>query len=158
MEEFCKNCLFLRWFQCLHKEQCDDVLLFFKWSNKCLWNRPLRLSCDACNRIKIWNFKNWNLKLWLAVIINTLIMKSFDQKMVPQKNIWNALKETIFTYLTNMLLLEKVCPCYWGSLMTKKLHKAIMKRSWLRNKFLKTKSIMDRKSYNFQQSYCKKLY
>ena len=37
--------------------------------------------------------------------------------------------------------------------MTKELHKAIMKRS--RNKFVKTKSITDRK--NIQQNYCKKL-
>ena len=41
--------------------------------------------------------------------------------------------------------------------MTKELHKAIMKRSRLRNKFLKTKSITDRKNYNVQRNYCKKL-
>ena len=39
--------------------------------------------------------------------------------------------------------------------MTKELHKAIMKRPRLRNKFVKTKSITDRK--NVQQNYCKKL-
>ena len=41
--------------------------------------------------------------------------------------------------------------------MTKELHKAIMKRSRLRNKFLKAKSITDRKNYNVQRNYCKKL-
>ena len=41
--------------------------------------------------------------------------------------------------------------------MTKELHKAIMKRSRLRNKFLKTKSITDRKNYNVHRNYCKKL-
>ena len=41
--------------------------------------------------------------------------------------------------------------------MTKELHKAIMKRSRLRKKFLKTKSITDRKNYNVQRNYCKKL-
>ena len=41
--------------------------------------------------------------------------------------------------------------------MTKELHKAIMKRSRLRNKFLKTKSITDRKNYNVQRDYYKKL-
>ena len=41
--------------------------------------------------------------------------------------------------------------------MTKELHKAIVKRSRLRNKFLKTKSITDRKNYNVQRNYCKKL-
>ena len=41
--------------------------------------------------------------------------------------------------------------------MTKELHKAIMKRSRLKNKFLKTKSITDRKNYEVQRNYCKKL-
>ena len=41
--------------------------------------------------------------------------------------------------------------------MSKKLHKAIMKRSRLRDKFLKAKSITDEKSYNVQQKYCRKL-
>lgn len=41
--------------------------------------------------------------------------------------------------------------------MTKELHKAIMKRSRLRNKFLKRKSITGTKNYNFQRNYCKKL-
>ena len=41
--------------------------------------------------------------------------------------------------------------------MTKELHKDIMKRSRLRIKFLKTKSITDSKSYNVQRNYCQKL-
>ena len=41
--------------------------------------------------------------------------------------------------------------------MTKELHKAIIKRSRLRNKFLKTKPITDRKIYNVQRNYSKKL-
>ena len=41
--------------------------------------------------------------------------------------------------------------------MTKELHKAIMNRSRLKNKFLEKKSITDRKNYNFQRNYCKKL-
>ena len=40
--------------------------------------------------------------------------------------------------------------------MTKELHKAIMKRSKLRNKFRKTKSVEDRENYNKQRSLCKK--
>ena len=41
--------------------------------------------------------------------------------------------------------------------MTKELHKAIMKRSRLRNKFLKKESITDRRNYNVQRNHCKKL-
>ena len=41
--------------------------------------------------------------------------------------------------------------------MTKDFHKAIMKRSKLRNKFLKSKSLSDRKNYTSQTNLCKKL-
>ena len=41
--------------------------------------------------------------------------------------------------------------------MTKNLHKEIMKRSRLRNKYLKSKSLADRKKYNIQSNFCKKL-
>ena len=37
--------------------------------------------------------------------------------------------------------------------MNKKLNKEIMKRSRLRNKFLKTRSDLDRKAYNKQRNY-----
>ena len=49
----------------------------------------LKMGCD---------FKNWNLTLWLTIIINTLIMKSFDQtfKIVPPKKTWNALRKIYF--------------------------------------------------------------
>ena len=38
--------------------------------------------------------------------------------------------------------------------MNKKINKEIMKRSRLRNKFLKTKSDIDRKEYNKQHNLC----
>ena len=41
--------------------------------------------------------------------------------------------------------------------MTKDLHKAIMKRSKLRNKFLKSRNLSDRKNYASQRNLCKKL-
>ena len=41
--------------------------------------------------------------------------------------------------------------------MTKELHKAIMKRSRLRNKFLKNKNEINRNNYKVQRNYCKKL-
>ena len=41
--------------------------------------------------------------------------------------------------------------------MTKNLHKDIMKRSRLRNKYLKSKSLTDRETYNMQRNFCKKL-
>ena len=41
--------------------------------------------------------------------------------------------------------------------MTKELHREIMKRSRLRNNFLRAKSQEDRLKYNKQRNYCKKL-
>ena len=41
--------------------------------------------------------------------------------------------------------------------MTKELHREIMKRSRLRNNFLRTKSQEDRLKYNKQRNFCKKL-
>ena len=48
-------------------------------------------------------------RIWLTVIINTLIMKSFDQtfKIVPQKKNLKCFKETVFAFLTNILLLKE---------------------------------------------------
>ena len=41
--------------------------------------------------------------------------------------------------------------------MTKDIHKAIMERSKLRSKFLKSRKLSDRKNYKLQRSICKKL-
>ena len=41
--------------------------------------------------------------------------------------------------------------------MTKELHKAIMKRSRLRNKVLKNKNEINRNNYKVQGNYCKKV-
>ena len=39
----------------------------------------------------------------------------------------------------------------------KNVHKEIMKRSRLRNKYLKSESLTNRKKYNIQRNFCKKL-
>ena len=41
--------------------------------------------------------------------------------------------------------------------MTKNLRKEIMKQSRIRNKYLKSKSLADRKNYNIQRNFCKEL-
>ena len=42
--------------------------------------------------------------------------------------------------------------------MTKELHKVVMKRSKLRNMFLKSKTSSDKKAYTSQRNFCKKNY
>ena len=56
-----------------------------------------------------------------------------------------------------LLLEESVSVLLRIPFLTKELHKAIKRRSRLRNKFLKTKSITDMRYYNVQWNYCKKL-
>ena len=56
-----------------------------------------------------------------------------------------SLKQAYPTYTSPKYVLANEAP-----FMTKELHKPIMKRFRLRNKFLKTKSITYRKSYNVQ--------
>ena len=52
---------------------------------------------------------------------------------------------------------RKYVPANESLFITKELHEAIMTRCRLRNKLLSTKSITDRKNYNAQKNYCKKL-
>ena len=67
-------------------------------------------------------------------------------------------KETGFcTYSKHAPIKRKYVLANEATFMTKELHQPIMKRSRLRNKFLKTKSITDRKNYDFQWNCCKKL-
>ena len=99
-------------------------------------------------------------KLKLHIVANS------DYKHVDNETFWSDIqscasgkknlkcfKETAFC------LFNKYVPVESRYVRTKviiKLHKVIMKRSRLRNKFLKTKSITDRKNYNAQRNYCKK--
>ena len=94
----------------------------------------------------------------LAVIINTLITESFHQgfKIVPKKN-WNALNNCFCNFIKHASIKTKYVRANEVRFMTKELHKAIMKRSRLKNKFLKRKLITGTKNYNFQRNYCKKL-
>ena len=62
----------------------------------------------------------------------------------------NLFKETV------NIILEKNAPtktANQATVITKTLSKEIMKRSRLRNKFLNTKSDIDRKAYNKQSNY-----
>ena len=67
-------------------------------------------------------------------------------------------KETIFNILDKYApIKQKYLRVNEAPFMTKELHRAIMKRSRLRNNFLGTKSQEDRSKYNRQRSLCKKL-
>ena len=67
-------------------------------------------------------------------------------------------KETVFCIFNKLASMKrKYVRANEAPFMTKELHKAIMKRSRLRNKFLKNKNEINRNNYKVQRNYCKKL-
>ena len=67
-------------------------------------------------------------------------------------------KNTIFCIFSYHAPIKKIyIRAKEAPFMTKELHKAIMKRSKVRNKFLKSKTLSDRKAYTSQRNFCKKL-
>ena len=83
--------------------------------------------------------------------------RSDIQRCTSEDNL-QCFKETIFcSFNKHAPIKRKYDPANKAPFMTKELHEAIMKRSRLRNKFLKAKSIRDRDNYKVQRNYCKKL-
>ena len=81
-----------------------------------------------------------------------------DIQSFVSENYLKCFKETVFHIFNKDTPIKRKYACANAApFMTKELHKAIMERSRLRNKFLKTKSITDVKNYNVQYNYCKKL-
>ena len=67
-------------------------------------------------------------------------------------------KETVFCIFNKHATMKrKYVRANEAPFITKELHKATMKRSRLRNKFLKNKNKINRNKYKFQRNYCKKL-
>ena len=94
-------------------------------------------------------FKDFNNDAFIKDL-KTLLSKSFNEETIP----FQALREPVNATL------EKHAPsktrytrANQAPYMNKKLSKEIMKRSRLRNKFLNTKSDLDRKAYNKQRNY-----
>ena len=67
-------------------------------------------------------------------------------------------KETIFNIFDKHApIKQKYLRANEASFMTKELHREIIKRSRLRNNFLRAKSQEDKSKYNKQRNFCKKV-
>ena len=67
-------------------------------------------------------------------------------------------KETVFNIFNKYAPIKrKYVRANEAPFMTKELHKAIMKRSRLRNKFLKDRTENNQKNFKHQRNFCKKL-
>ena len=94
------------------------------------------------------NYKNFNNDRFQADIKTC----GFDTKDI------NSFKETILSVFSKYApIKKKYIRANEAPFMTINLHKEIMKRSRLRNKYLKSKSLTDRKNYNIPRNFCKKL-
>ena len=69
-------------------------------------------------------------------------------------NDFGMYKSTIFNIFS---IIKKYIRANEAPFMSKELHKAIMKRSRLRNKFLKHRTDTNKKNYSTQRNICKKL-
>ena len=70
----------------------------------------------------------------------------------------NSFKETFLSVFNKYAPIKnKYIQANEVPFMIKNVHKEIVKRSRLRDKYLKSKSLTDRKNYNIQRSFCKKL-
>ena len=99
-------------------------------------------------------------------IINYRDYKNFDNEKF-RSDIWKMnlnttdlegfMKTVFHIFNKHAPIKRKYIRANEAPFMTKDLHKAIMKRSKLRNKFLKSRNLSDRKNYTSQRNLCKKL-
>ena len=94
-------------------------------------------------------FKDFNNDSFIKDL-QTLLTKSFNEEAIP----FQALRESVNVTLEKHAPTKKrYARANQAPYMSKKLSKEIMKRSSLRNKFLNTRSDLDRKAYNKQRNY-----
>ena len=105
------------------------------------------------------SFQNMQLKM-----INYRDHKNFDNEKF-RSDIWKMnlnttdlegfMKTVFHIFNKHAPIKRKYIRANEAPFMTKDLHKAIMKRSKLRNKFLKSRNLSDRKNYTSQRNICK---
>ena len=82
--------------------------------------------------------------------LKTLLSKSFNEETIPFQALRQSVNATLEKHAPSKTRYTRANQV---SYMNKKLSKEIMKSSRLRNKFLNTKSDLDRKAYNRQRNY-----
>ena len=94
-------------------------------------------------------FKNFNNDAFINVL-KMLLSKSFNEETIPFQALGESVNATLEKHAPSKTRYTRPNQAPY---MNKKLSKEIMKRSCLRNKFLNTKSDLDRKAYNKQRNY-----
>ena len=95
------------------------------------------------------------------MITKTLTTVKFRSEILKRNFNYTDLgtfKETVFNIFNKYTPIKrKYVRVNEAPFMTKELHKAIMKRSRLRNKFLKDRTENNQKNFKHQRNFCKKL-
>ena len=94
-------------------------------------------------------FKDFNNDAFIKDL-KTLLSKSFNEETIPFQALRESVNATLEKHTASKTRYNRANQAPY---MSKKLGKEIMKRSPLRNKFLNTKSDLDRKVYNKQRNY-----
>ena len=98
--------------------------------------------------IKYRDYKNFDNNMFRSEILKC----SFDHTDL------RTFKQTVFNIFNKYALIKKkYVRANEAPFMTKELHKAVMKRSRLRNKFLKDRTENNQKNFKLQRNFCKKL-
>ena len=107
------------------------------------------------------SFQKWEPKIIKYRDYKNLDNKKFTSKILERNFNYTDLrtfKETVFNIFNKYAPIKrKYVRANEAPFMTKELHKAIMKRSRLRNKFLKDRTENNQKNFKHQRNFCKKL-
>ena len=97
------------------------------------------------------NYKHFSNETFMLDAKNSIIQMTSEKNDLEFDRLKTALDEAIQRHAR---IKKRYVRANQASFINKKINKEIMKRSRLRNKFLNTKSDIDRKAYNKQRNFC----
>ena len=97
------------------------------------------------------NYKQFSNEAFMLDVKNSIIQMTSENNDLEFDRFKTALDEA---FQRHAPIKKRYVRANQASFINKKINKEIMKRSRLRNKFLNTKSDIDRKAYNRQRNLC----
>ena len=97
------------------------------------------------------NYKHFSNKAFMFAVKNSIIEMTSEKNDLEFDRFKTALDKAIQSHAS---IKKRYVRANQAPFINKKINKEIMKRSRLRNKFLNTKSDIDRKAYNKQRNLC----
>ena len=106
------------------------------------------------NIVTYWNYKHFSNEAFMLDVKNSIIQMTSENNDLECDRFKTALDEAI---QRRAPIKKRFVRANQVPFINKNINKEIMKRSRLRNKFLNTKSDIDRKAYNKQRNLCASL-